>query len=295
MSNVTNLTDHKFPAWTVADGANEFIDALKHAEEEAERGRDPMPNDKNLPKLKTKPANAPPNIVIHDDDAITNAPNAPDLIPADYREPWNRTEDETDQSWKYFVYYRNAGPTRSINKTAAHFKVKYGSIGRMSAQHRWPARAAAFDEYEDRVYQIRRQIAIREMAERHADQMVDALEALTIPFKALAQKFANEPGLIDEMAERDVKSLLGMAAQAGRIAPQLMSAERLARGMPSDIVQVDTEVTHVHEITTDSLATVLEELERAGAFDARISAGSVEEIIDAEVIEVHSEGETETD
>jgi hypothetical protein len=213
-----------------------------------------------------------------------------------YHEPWSRLPDETDRGWDVFKYHRDQGPARVLKESAAHFGVGPAALWKFSATYDWVERLRAFDQHEDRLYNARRATAIKEMAERHGDQIQGYLEALAIPFKALQAKLENDPKAIDDLSESSMKQLIDMSAKAGRIIPTMMNAERLARGMPSEVVRVEGDVTHTHELDRDQLDEVLSTLQQAGAWHGLLDGspdGGGEPFLEAEVVEVHSEDRTD--
>lgn len=208
-------------------------------------------------------------------------------LPADYVEPWSRLEEENDRAWELFRYFRELGIGRTIADTAAHFEISVGYLhNKFTARFDWRMRVAAWDRHCDRVYRLDLQDQVREMAKRHANQIVGSLEALSIPFMALRKKM-EDPDFIDTLSDMDFRRVFDLAVKSGRILPSLMSAERLARGMPTEIVQTEGEIQHVHTLDgVDQLAGVLSVLDRAGAFDDTRRTLGVSEVIEAEAIEV---------
>jgi len=222
--------------------------------------------------------------IVHVPDLVS-APSPSDLLPSgEYLEPWTRQPDETDLAWSRFNWYRDQGPGRRRADFLQHFSLSVPTLDALMRKYNWTQRLVAFDQYEDRLYRLQREMAIREMAERHGTQTIEAIESLSVPFKAIAQRMQDDPDLVSDLSKRDFKELMRMAASAGRILPSLMSAERLARGMPTEVVEQTGEVRHVHEYSRDNIADILETLTRTGAFDAGSGPDEDPTIVDAEVI-----------
>lgn len=211
-------------------------------------------------------------------------------VAENYSEPWNRLADEGNRSWELFKYYRDLGPGRTLAAVGEKFGI--GADGIWSNHTRkfdWYERALGYDRYEDRIYNAQRATAIKDMAVRHADGIMEYLDALSVPFLALKAKIEQDPSVLEELSESSVKQLIDLSVKAGRIIPSMMAAERLARGMPSEIVEVKGEVTHTHELDRDQIGEVWATLHGAGAFAERGELGPGESPTEAEVVEVHSE------
>lgn len=219
-----------------------------------------------------------------------------------YREPWLRLADETDRQWELFKFYRDLGPIRTTTMVATHFEVSQPTVQNMYAKKDWRARVVAFDQFEDRIYTAQRVTAIREMADRHANMVVDAITGLNKPLEILLKKLEDE-NFVRELELEDATALLSIARQSAKVLPTLMSAERLARGMATEIIEHQGDINVKHELDREALADVIDSLAAAGAFDqgnlGRLvsgEAGPDREIIEGEVIEFradNSDAETE--
>ncbi len=216
--------------------------------------------------------------------------------------PWDRQPEETDFGWALFCHHRDSGITRSLDKTVEAMLEKYppgyttqgginlnvASLKQRSYLFGWSERTEAFDKEQERLYQIARGLAIREMADRHEETIVEAIGSLMVPIKALQLAMEEDEGFIKSLSKTDAKKLISMSNIAARTIPSLLQAERLARGMPTEIVSGVIEHQVTHTIERDQIGEVLEVLERAGALDDRSGSVDAGEIVDAEVVEVHS-------
>lgn len=245
----------------------------------------------NVVDLFDAPADTTELSVRHDEPHAADHPSSGP--PADYIEPWARQEWESDLMWDRFRWYRDLGPTRTRRQLAEHYGLSRPAVDNMMLKGNWVDRLLAFDRHEDWVYRTQREIELREMAARHGGQIVEALEALHIPFAAISARLAEDPETVNDLSKRDFQTLLKMAAQSSRVIPSLMQAERLARGLPTEIVEETVEVTVRQELSRDTVADIIETLASVGAFDAGATAGADSEIVDAEFVEVHT-GEDET-
>ena len=196
-------------------------------------------------------------------------PAPSDLAVADgYHEPWTRRADESNLAWDRFKWFRDQGPSRTLKAIAEHFGLTYEVLNNnFSAKYAWRDRTAAYDVYMDRIYQLQRAEAVREMADRHAEQIIGALEALALPFKVIQERAVEEDGFMRVLRESSPKALIDLALKSGRIIPNLMTAERLARDAPTEITEVKGEVIHRHELDRNQVADIAAGLHAAGAFD----------------------------
>lgn len=188
-----------------------------------------------------------------------------------YTEPWGQLPDEPERSFEMFKWYRDQGLTRTIKATAEHFGVKaVGVSNDYASPYRWRDRARAFDDHEDRVYRLSLDRAVREMAERHASSMAEGLQALTAPFIALQKRIEIDPEEFwEDLANTDAKRLIELAVKVGRVLPAMMGAERLARGLPSEITKVEGSIEHdhIHRADRGQIEQIVAALESAGALD----------------------------
>lgn len=199
-------------------------------------------------------------------------------------QPWERMPDETDKAWDAFVAYREAGAARTMSLVAEQTGYHPSTVGSWSRDNLWGIRAARYDAWLDDVY--RRELAeqTRNMARRHTELAQKTLEVLAKPLQHLLEKDPEQ--LTEELSGKDIIQLFKLAQQSARTLPQVMGAERLAVGLPTELVQ-NTHEGHV-DTSPDRLAAVLA---AAGPdlLAALMGTGATGEIIDAEVVEVHSD------
>lgn len=216
--------------------------------------------------------------------------------PADYVEPWNRQPDETPTAWKYFKHYRDQGLGRTHAVTAEHYGVSRSTINNTYARpYKWADRIRAWDRYQDTIYQQQRVQGIREMADRHTDQVMAAIESLLLPGQALALRVADDPDFLASLSKSDAKKLIQLHQASSRVLPNMFAAERLARGMPTELVEHTGEVGLVsHDYSRDQVAEIIVALGGTGALaalggegagDERGGAGEPEGIVDAEIVD----------
>lgn len=240
----------------------------------------------------------------------TNRADLPDVKTPDLGDvltvqldPWEQLADEPGRAWKAFIFYRDLGPGRTLAAVAKTDEVQASSsfVNKVSHDFEWARRVAAWDLAEDRIYKIRRHEEIKQMAERHGSMIVDAIKAMSAPFEALKLKFEEDPLAIRDLSEKDTLKLLDTASKMARNLPGLMASERAARGMATEVIEIRGEVTHTHDFTRDHIGGVLAALESSGAIEPaqpgrledgesdRRASGDDLEIVDAELVEVHTD------
>ena len=222
------------------------------------------------------------------------------LVDVDYRQPWDQQEGETAYQYQMFLHYRDQGLIRTVKATHTHFEGKVGEspdgkikthnlnwLYQISTKHRWKDRAYQWDQHEEAQYQLARSEAIRDMVDRHENDITDAIEGLMTPIRALQIRIDTDPDFLGNLSQASAAKLIDMSNKAARTIPSLMNAERLARGMPTEIVGGTVEHQLVVEVDRDQIGDVLDVLERAGRLTAGGSDLGSGEIIDAEVVDIH--------
>lgn len=226
-------------------------------------------------------------------------------LPDAYRQPWDRLPDETPAAWKAFQIYRDMGTARTMVGVAKQLGHHPMTVQKRAKKFDWANRVRLMDEHDDRLYQLERVHAIREMADRHGEQIVEMVDALLVPFKAIMLRLEQDPDAVQDLSEKQFSKLIDMATRAGRLVPGLMNAERLARGMPTEIVETQHTGTVTHEWDRDQLGEIYATLQSAGAFDGHQRKGLGEsgsdeygdfgfDAVDAEIVDAEFE-DSDTD
>lgn len=150
-------------------------------------------------------------------------------------EPWDRRPEESDEAWRAFTAYRDQDLPRSLRRLAEDLSyADHTVVGRWSSRHDWQERTAAWDLEQDR---LRREAMQREnikAAERHARQMAGFLGAGELFVVELMRRIREDNTFLQAMPKQD---LLENLARLARVAPRLLVAERLARGMTTESVE----------------------------------------------------------
>ena len=222
-------------------------------------------------------------------------------VPAEYQEPWDKRNNEKDLDYAKFLHYRDQGPGRTIIATHIHFhgERELSPTSRypegtprnisyeVSKKGEWKTRASLWDDDQERQYQLARSQAIREMVGRHEDQVERAIDSLMVPIEALSLAIETDPDFMSNLSKQDARKLISISNQAARTIPSLMSAERLARGMPTEIVGGTIDHNHHVTVERDRIGEILEVLAGAGQLDDGSRSLGSGEIVDAEVVDVY--------
>jgi len=156
------------------------------------------------------------------------------------------------------------------------------------AKNMWVERCRRWDEHVSRIRRQSYISGIEEMAYRHAETAAETIEALMAPVKALNQRIKERPEEAkEELDGASIRKIMELAQASARSLQSVMNAERLARGLPTEISQKDEE--HVHRIEygdPERLAATLETFAGTGLLNALMAKGGTGEIIDAEAYEV---------
>jgi hypothetical protein len=220
---------------------------------------------------------------------------------SDYQRPWERLPKEPPYAWAAFSHYRDAGAGRTflgtaewafennLGKAPTNTLDKYrNAIRRFRDLYRWNERCFAYDAEQERLYQMARSEAIRDMAARHEGQIEEAIDGLMVPVNALTAAMSEDEAFMADLTNMDKKKLISLANLAARTIPSLMAAERLSRGMPTEIVSGKVEHQHVQVVERDQIGAVLEILGQAGVLNVGRPDSGSGDIVDASVVEVHS-------
>ena len=84
------------------------------------------------------------------------------------RDLWERRDKETRQAFEAFAVYRDAGTSRSLQKTAKELSKSLALMKEWSARWDWVERSLAYDDYQDEQRRSRLERSRLEAIERHA-------------------------------------------------------------------------------------------------------------------------------
>ena len=147
--------------------------------------------------------------------------------------PWQRQPGESSKAFGKFCEYRDLGPDRSLEKLRRLHEGEDGwsrpALHELSERWRWSARAAAWDEEQDRARRQAQSEAIREMAERQAR---DGADMQRLARGAMAKWVKPDPHtrqlvLAENLSPSEVARLYRLGFEV----------ERLARGEPTQVTE----------------------------------------------------------
>jgi hypothetical protein len=222
------------------------------------------------------------------------------VVDVEYRQLWDQQDGENGFQHQMFLYYRDLGLARTVTATHKHFasrvdelanaKIKTLNLNwlyQISTKQRWKERVYAWDQFEEQQYQLARSTAIREMVDRHEHDITDAIDGLMTPVRALQLRIDTDPDFLGNLSQASAAKLIDMANKASRTIPSLMNAERLARGMPTEVVGGTVEHKLIEEVDRSQIGAILEVLDRAGVLNDGSGDSVSGEVIDAEVVDVY--------
>lgn len=188
--------------------------------------------------------------------------------------PWERQHGETDAAWDAFQRYRDLPPAeRSLARLASDVVGEPSAkdrqpenvkrqLERYSSVNLWRTRVEAWDRELDRHARDQHIDEVVKMRRRHAQQMESLLVVGMQPVKELMERLKKHSEILMEMPTED---LYRMVTLFMRVAPQIIQAERQARGEPHDapvaqqtpVVVPELQVSDAYAV---ELWVVLEEL-----------------------------------
>lgn len=161
------------------------------------------------------------------------------------KKPWERLPEESSKQFEAFCIYRDLGPGRSIQKVAQN-RSGSGGVSKLkewSSKYDWVERAEGYDQYLEKIIRETNEDAIQEMVKRHAE------DSKEIQLAIKEQK--NDPQL-DEMSPKEKAYFFDALSRSYKT---MASLERLSRGVPTENIKQENEVTEVNKdvITPEKL------------------------------------------
>lgn len=189
----------------------------------------------------------------------------PDVLPYSEEEPWGRYENETAREYELFDAFLNLGLTRTRQKVVEKFKISRAHVDRVAKEFNWEDRATSFDDVKERVYTTTRLEEVRDMAKYHAAIARKGVVALASSFEALIHRMEKEPDKwAEELSDMSVRTLFSLAHKSAQVLPNLMNAERLSQGLPTEVHGNLSITDHRITITTsDDIAGIVAVLANA--------------------------------
>lgn len=183
-------------------------------------------------------------------------------------------EGETPRQHAAFNHYCALGPERTLKWTSEELGVGYGTIQKWSSEFDWSDRSLAWDNYRSEQYELTLLEDLKSMARRHAETMVEGIEALASAFSPI---LADQEGFQAELNGLPAREKMRLAVAAAKVMPGLMNAERMARGLPMELSNDDSNTAiEIRASSLDDLKVILGGLadtglehKSAGVVDAR--------------------------
>ena len=172
-------------------------------------------------------------------------------------ESWDQCPDESAKEYDAFCVYRDMGRIRSLAKTAKAMDHPPGykkTLWEWSKKYAWQSRCLDYDRHMDKVAQLEKEGAIREMTARHAR---DAVRIQEMAVEAL------ETASLEAAPTRDVF----------RSWERAVLVERTSRGLPAEPIKANY-VDYSDEVTDHYLdhESALKEKEQRAMLDDAIAS-----------------------
>lgn len=182
------------------------------------------------------------------------------------RKPWERQPDESPKAFAAFTAYRSLpGDRRSLVAARDNLGEASGS-GRTyeawSAEWSWVDRALAWDDELDRLAREKQIEEVLEMSKRHAQAAQVYINALLQPAVAILKKCQSDPDFMKRLVESDPHKALSHLERLAKALPVVVNVERLARGEPINISEIEATLTDTTG-ARDVASAVIEDEETA--------------------------------
>ena len=145
-------------------------------------------------------------------------------------QPWDRQPFDSDESFMWFVAYRDMIPPRRLSKVARSVPGKVcpplQALLNLYNEGHWSDRAAAWDQHLDTIRQEEHEAAVKSAAQQEQEVLADLHELVAREVdKTLRTSIAND-------AELDAGNVMKTAATVER----LIKTSRLVRGETTEKV-----------------------------------------------------------
>jgi hypothetical protein len=158
--------------------------------------------------------------------------------------PTGRLPGESARAYAAYLAYEEMGPGRSraavtagTDKAPRGQRLAAGHIGRWSVRWRWVERAAAHDRLVEEQVRAAQLADAIEYRKRAAQQARAAVQSLMLPAMGLSRRIARLGGAEQALEALPTVQLLKLAIEAARVLPDLLRAEALALGEPTERIE----------------------------------------------------------
>lgn len=149
-------------------------------------------------------------------------------------EPWEKQPNESALMFSYFAHYRNEGPRRQMKATARALELGYDTVREYAERYEWKSRAAAWDAYQEQLYQRERETVVREAAHRHRDLALGLQTDVALRLRG--GEIVDEQGRVTHVARIDPNGM--DYSDMARLARLSVVIERASLGLPTDSLRV---------------------------------------------------------
>jgi hypothetical protein len=142
-------------------------------------------------------------------------------------ELWDRQPAESDQAWRAFVAYRDAGLHRRYQDSGLPF----ADTAKLATTHEWAKRTRAYDAWADQIAQEAYRHALEQAATQRASQQAEIVSmGLTVSVNGIR-------ALLLRQAESPTAEILQPTALI-RLADMSIKAAQLLEGKPTDNLRI---------------------------------------------------------
>jgi hypothetical protein len=145
--------------------------------------------------------------------------------------PWERQPGEGPKPWQAFEMYLAMGPQRGLREVARQLHKSLTIVGRWSGQWHWIERVAEWEQEQHRHTLAELDDARRDMVVRHA--RISSAILTKVAQRVIGDETSGIPAL--DPAELS-------AADVGRLLDIAVKNERLSRGVPASVSQIQHEL-----------------------------------------------------
>lgn len=158
---------------------------------------------------------------------------------------WGRQPREATNSWLAFRAYRDQGPERTLLGASKAMGMGVGTVTHIAKRWLWAKRVGSWDEELDRRIIQAKVRLVEEMAHKQAqlglEMQEKAREALWA-IRPYTEEYKEEDGRVIVI----IKSNIG-AKEVAALAKIGSEIERLARGEPTEIIDIEGQARRVAE------------------------------------------------
>lgn len=162
----------------------------------------------------------------------------------DNAQPWERMTNESSQAFGAWLTYMELPPgERSLSRVASDLSRSGTLIANWSGRWQWQQRIGAWEQHLKRAEQRGAVVEAERMGKRQATHLASMAAVLILPAQELLRRLQDGKVKWETLTDAE---LYGLSILGARVMPQLVRAERLVRGQPTDIVEAADEDGRSH-------------------------------------------------